>query len=283
MAPLRYGLLGYPISRSPSPAMHNAAFRALGLEAAYEAFEKSSLESAKKFFESLVPEGISGLNVTVPYKTNVYRWMVERGDDLDRQVKLTCSVNTVTVRGQQLMGHSTDGYGFATSLKERGVSPAGKNVLILGAGGAAQAISIALKEEGAAFVAYYYIRMKRLHILEGLVIENEFEGRREKEFYMGLKELSEQYFPSTDILINATPVSQFSFVEDRYLHPGLLVCDLLYAPEGTAFLRQARARGLVGIDGKEMLLHQGVRSLELWTGRKAPLEVMRRALEEALK
>ena len=142
MARDRYGLLGHPISRSPSPAMHNAAFQALGLNAHYETFEKSSLESAKKFFESLTAEKISGINVTVPYKTAVYRWMVERGESLDRQVKLTCSVNTVIAGDEGLEGHSTDGYGFVTSLKEAGVDLHGKKVLLFGAGGAAQAIAM---------------------------------------------------------------------------------------------------------------------------------------------
>jgi len=279
---LRYGLLGNPLSRSPSPAMQNAAFHAAGLDAIYEKFERPSLESAKKFFESLPFEKISGINVTVPYKTEVYRWMIERGDELDRQVKLTCSVNTVIANGKKFKGHSTDGYGFITSLKEKGVTFKGKKALLLGAGGAAQAIAIALKEEGASFVGYYYIRMKRLHILEDLLLEEGSDGRREKEFYIGLKELSERYLPSADILVNATPVGQFSFVEERFLHPGLVVCDLLYQPEGTVLLKQAKAKALLAIDGRGMLLHQGARSFELWTGKKPPLAQMQRALEEAL-
>ncbi len=278
----RYGLLGYPISRSPSPAMHNAAFRAAGLDAAYEAFERPTLESARNFFASLRPEGISGFNITVPYKTHIYRWMVERGDLLDRQVRLTCSVNTVKVEENRLVGYSTDGCGFVASLKEQAVSLKEKKALILGAGGAAQAIAIALKEEGASFVGYYYIRMKRFHILESLLTGENREGRQEKEYYLGLGELAKEYLAPCDILVNATPVREFSFFEERDLHPGLLVCDLSYAPEGTALLRQARSRGLQGIDGKGMLLHQGARSFELWTGRRSPLEVMRKALGEAL-
>ncbi len=280
---LRYGLLGYPITRSPSSTMQNAAFQTLGMSAVYEKFEKPSLESAKKFFESLHLEKISGLNITVPYKTEVYRWMIERGDELDRSVKLTCSVNTVVANGSKRKGYSTDGYGFVHSLREKGVSVRGKRVLLLGAGGAAQAIAVALKEEGASFIGYYYIRMKRLHILEELLQEEGFDGRREKEFYIGLKEISEKYLPSVDILVNATPVSQFSFIEDRGLHAGLVVCDLLYQPEGTALLKQASLKGLLSIDGRGMLLHQGARSFELWTGKEAPLEAMRKALDEALQ
>ena len=283
MAHLRYGLLGYPIARSPSSAMQNAAFKVLGISALYETFERSSLESAKKFFESLRLEKISGLNVTVPFKTEVYRWMIERGDELDRHVKLTCSVNTVVSNGEKRKGYSTDGYGFIRSLKEKGLAVRGKKVLLLGAGGAAQAIAVALKEEGAAFVGYYYVRMKRLHILEEILSEEGCDGRREKEFYIGRKEVSERYLPSTDILVNATPVSQFSFLEEKTLHPGLAVCDLLYYPEGTVLLKQASRKGLLAVDGRGMLLHQGARSFELWTGQKAPLEEMRRALNEALK
>jgi len=279
---LRYGLLGFPIARSPSPAMQNAAFRTAGLSAQYETFEKNSFESAKKFFESLHSENISGLNITVPYKTQVYRWMIERGEELDRQVQLTCSVNTVVANGKGFKGHSTDGYGFVHSLREEGVTIRGKKVLILGAGGAAQAISVALKEEGVAFVGYYYVRMKRLHVLEEIVNAAGAEGRRETEFYIGLKEVSKRYLPEADILINATPVGHFSFIEDALFHPGLVVCDLLYQPEGTALLKQAAARGLKTVDGRGMLLHQGARSFELWTGKSAPLEVMRHALNEAL-
>ena len=263
--------------------MQNAAFKALGISALYETFERSSLESAKKFFESLHFEKISGINVTVPFKTEVYRWMIERGDELDRHVKLTCSVNTVVSSGEKRKGYSTDGYGFIHSLKEKGVAVRGKKVLLLGAGGAAQAIAVALKEEGAAFVGYYYVRMKRLHILEEILSEEGCDGRQEKEFYIGLKEVLERYLPSTDILVNATPVSQFSFLEEKTLHPGLAVCDLLYYPEGTVLLKQASRKGLLAVDGRGMLLHQGARSFELWTGQKAPLEEMRRALNEALK
>ena len=280
---LRYGLLGYPIARSPSPAMQNAAFKALGISAAYEIFERPSLESAKKFFESLHFEKISGINVTVPYKTEVYRWMIERGDELDRHVKLTCSVNTVVSSGGKRKGYSTDGYGFINSLKEKGVAVRGKKVLLLGAGGAAQAIAVTLKEEGASFVGYYYVRMKRLHVLEEILLEDGCDGRREKEFYIGLTELVDRYLPSADLLVNATPVSQFSFLEESTLHPGLAVCDLLYYPEGTALLKQATRKGLLAIDGRGMLLHQGARAIELWTGKKAPLEEMRRALDGALK
>jgi len=262
--------------------MQNAAFRALGLPAVYEKFEKPSLESAKKFFATLPSENVSGLNVTVPYKTEVYRWMIERGDELDRQVKLTCSVNTVAVDGKKFKGYSTDGYGFVNSLKERGVSVLGKKVLILGAGGAAQAIAVTVKEEGASFVGYYYVRMKRFHIIDEILLEEGADGRREQEFYLGLKELSQRYLPSMDILVNATPVSQFSFLEERSLHPKLVVCDLLYHPEGTTLLKQAAGKGLLVIDGRGMLLHQGARSFELWTGKNPPLEVMRRALEETL-
>ena len=261
--------------------MQNAAFRALGLKAVYENFEKPSLETAKKFFESLHAEKLSGLNITVPYKTQVYRWMIEQGAELDRHVKLTCSVNTVVVNQKNLKGYSTDGYGFLAALKEKGVSIRGKRALILGAGGAAQAIAVALREEGASFVGYYYIRMKRIHILEEILIEGGLEGRLEKECYIGLGELSERYLLKTDLLIHATPISHFSFIEDRFLHPGLVVFDLLYQPEGTALLKQALAKGLLAIDGRGMLLYQGARSFELWTGEKAPLSAMQRALEEA--
>lgn len=280
---LRYGLLGFPVAKSPSPFMQNAAFRAAGLLAVYEAFERQTLESAKKFFESLLSEKISGLNVTVPYKTQVYRWMIERGDTLDRQVKLTCSVNTVVVDGKKVSGYSTDGYGFVAALREKGLSPQGKKVLILGAGGAAQAIAVALKEEGARFVGYYYIRMKRFHLVEEILEEEGLEGRREKEYYLGLKELLEKHLSSADILINATPVGNFSFVEESLLHSRLSVCDLLYQPEGTVLLKQALAKGLLAMDGRGMLLHQGAKAFELWTKKKAPVDVMRRALEEALK
>ncbi|MFH1858373.1 MAG: shikimate dehydrogenase [Candidatus Omnitrophota bacterium] len=279
---LRYGLLGYPISRSPSPAMQQAAFRSSGLKAVYEIFEEPSLENARLFFESLPSQKIAGLNVTVPYKAQVYRWMVERGDALDNQVQLTQSVNTVVVDGGKYKGFSTDGYGFIASLKERNVSVQAKKALILGAGGASQAIAVALKQEGAGFVGYYEILDNRFYLLKEIVAKGEADERRIEESKVQLKDLLERHMPTTDMLINATPVSDRSFVADDFLRSGLLVYDLIYHKEGTALLKQARAKGLLAIDGRGMLLHQGARAFELWTGKKAPLSVMQKALEEVL-
>lgn len=279
--PKRYGLLGYPITHSPSAVMQNAAFRAVGLEDQYELFEIPTLEKAKRFFQSLPAEGIAGLNITIPYKSEIYRWMVERSDVLDPMVQLSCSVNTIVCDPDRYRAYSTDGEGLIRALKENGWDPTGKKVMILGAGGAAHAIAIRLKQAGAAEVFYYYIRMKRLHCLQGLLEEGGSVGRLEKELFMDLKGLCQHYLPECELLVNATPVANFSFVEERFLHERLFVCDLLYDPSETALLREARAKGLKTLNGQGMLLHQGACAFEIWTGKRAPLSAMREALTGA--
>ena len=276
--PKRYGLLGSPIGQSPSAAMMNAAFRAVGLEDQYELFEIPTLEKAQRFFQSLPSEGIAGLNITIPYKSAIYRWMVERADVLDSMVQLSCSVNTVVCEAERYRAFSTDGEGFIRSLKETGWDPKGKKVMILGAGGAAHAIAIRLKQAGAAEVFYYYLRMKRLHCLQELLEESGSVGRLEKEFFIDLKGLCQRILPECELLVNATPVGNFSFIEEHDLHERLFVCDILYSPSETALLREAKARGLKTLGGQGMLLHQGVCAFEIWTGKKAPVQVMREAL-----
>ena len=280
--PRRYGLLGYPIAHSPSAVMQNAAFRSAGLEDQYELFEIPTVEKARRFFQSLPAEGISGLNITIPYKSEIYRWMVERSDFLDPIAQLSCSVNTVVCEEGHYRAYSTDGEGLIRSLKEMKWDPSGKKVMILGAGGAAHAIAVRLKQVGATEVFYYYIRMKRLHCLQELLEEGESVGRLEKELFVDLKTLCQRYLPECELLVNATPVANFSFVDSHHLHEKLLVCDLLYDPSETALLREAKAKGLTTLNGQGMLLHQGACAFEIWTGKKAPLTVMREALTAAL-
>ena len=280
--PKRYGLLGHSIAHSPSAAMMNAAFRAVGLEDQYELFEIPTLEGAKRFFQSLPVEGISGLNITIPYKSAIYRWMVERSDLLDPMVQLSCSVNTVLCEPDRYRAFSTDGEGLIRSLKEAGWDPSGKRVMILGAGGAAHAIAVRLKQAGALEVFYYYIRMKRLHCLQEILEESGSVGRLEKELFIDLKGVCQRYLSQCELLVNATPVGNFSFVEEPYLHERLLVCDLLYSPSETALLREAKAKGLKTLNGQGMLLHQGACAFEIWTGKKTPVSAMREALAGAL-
>ena len=268
-----YGIFGHPVEHTFSPGMHNAAFGALGLDACYVPFSVPP-EQLEPAVRAIVPLGLKGLNVTVPHKEKVIPFL----DGLSDDAKLIGAVNTIEVRSGRLIGHNTDGRGFLRSLREEtGFRPKGKRVLIIGSGGAARAVSFCLALAGAAAIGLHDAdgsKAARLASDLGRTTGTAAEVVPTD----GLDERARD----AHCLINATPLGLKRGdplpLPKQSIRNGHLVCDLVYNPPVTGLLRAARSAGAATLPGIGMLLFQGVIAFEVWTGRKAPVEVMRRAL-----
>jgi len=274
-----YALIGYPVKHTFSPAMHNAAFKSLGMNAVYLPFEVApkGLKAAISHMKSV---GVRGLNVTIPHKENVLRYL----DEIDKAASLIKAVNTIVIKNGKLKGFNTDGMGFVNSLRETfGILPKGKAFFIMGAGGASKAISFSLAIRGARrIVLVDGIRDKAIRLAASLAKNTSCEAIALKKDKKAMKEL----IFSSDVFINATPcgmkASDPRLIDPSLLRRGLLVCDVIYNPPVTRLLRDAKKRGARILNGTGMLLNQGIASFSLWTGKKAPVRVMKKALDKAL-
>src|SRR6266851_2717119 len=251
-------LLGHGISYSASPAMHNAAFGALGLDWTYELLDVPPAELTDAISRLRSPD-TGGANVTIPYK----RTVMDHLDTIDPEAVRAGAVNTIGREGARLTGSNTDVAGIRSAIADIGLEARGADVLILGAGGSARAAAIALDGAHLTFVA------RRPH-------EVDLPGR--------VVAWTDPSWPrsarSADLLLNATPLGRR---EEMPLRPNALprdgaVIDLVYVPGGTPLVRKARSLGLRVADGWGILLAQGARSFEIWTGKPAPLEAMRETL-----
>ncbi len=275
--PKIYGVLGYPAKHSLSPKMHNAAFRALKINAEYKIFEKRP-EELKDFLQSLFKENICGLNVTVPYKEKV----IPSLHKISPSARLIGAVNTIKASGNKLEGFNTDGEGFLEHLKaDLKFNPKGIVIAILGAGGAAKAVSIYLSKARAKSLAIYDIDKCKLIVLISRLKRN-FDGIE----FIPACSVAELNIKGADLLVNATPIGMKEtdpcLVDRDFLHKGLLAYDLIYNPEETKLLKTAKEKGSRASNGLGMLLYQGMLSFKIWTGQNAPKEVMQKALLEGL-
>lgn len=273
-----YGVIGDPIEHSLSPAMHNAAFNHLKLDFVFLAFrvKAAELEDAVRGMRGL---GIHGLNVTMPHKDAVTKYL----DEVDATVKFLGSVNTILNDDGRLLGFNTDGVGALRALRDNGVDLNGKKLLLLGAGGAAKAIAYALAKEVEELYILNRASEKAKDLAEAL------------SRALGRKVVGDALSPSAvqrnlrdaDVLINATsagmhPNINQSLVAPQWLKPDLTVMDIVYNPLETKLAKDAKAAGARVVSGVEMLLYQGAASFEIWTGLSAPIEVMRRAALDKL-
>lgn len=274
-----FGLLGYPIKHSFSPAMHNAAFKALGIKAEYRLFEKKPKELTD-FFKKLRSGSIRGVNLTIPYKEEALRYL----DEISQEAELIGAINTILVKSESLIGYNTDGSGFVLSLRKKaGINLKDKKIVIIGAGGASRAISVHLAQEKAANIILLDIIPDKAEKLVSHIRKNisrvKVSTVKKEELNSGARTI--------DILINATPVGMKPDdplpIDPRILHPRLLVCDLIYNPPKTKLLIEAERIGAKTLNGLGMLLYQGALAFTIWTGREAPIEIMARALEKELK
>lgn len=270
------GLLGNPVEHSLSPAIHNAAFRKLGLNFVYLAFKVEDLEGAVRGIRAL--GNLRGFSVTIPHKVAVMPFL----DEVEQTARHIGSVNTILVDRGKLTGYNTDASGALRALQNGGVSLKGRQVLMVGTGGAARAIAFALAgtEEVGGLILLGVDEKERFTLAEDL--------RNRTKLSVESGPLTDQTLRSgiknAHVLIHCTPIGMHPKVDDTcvpasLLAPHLTVMDIVYNPLETRLLREAKAAGCRTIRGLEMFLHQAVAQFELWTGQPAPVEVMRAVLE----
>jgi shikimate dehydrogenase len=273
------GIIGDPVRHSLSPALHNAAFAALDLDWVYLAFPVAAGEVATAL-DGMRALGLEGLSVTMPHKQAAAAKM----DRLSPTARRLGAVNTVVRRGRELVGETTDGDGLILALaNDEGWDAAGRRCAVLGTGGGARAVVLALAEAGAAEVAVIGRRPEAVEAAVSLAGAAGVAGTIEQ-------------VAAADLVVNATPVGMaglvgldgrlpsdlpFELTGDR-LAAGQVVVDLIYTPRSTPLLNEARARGALAVNGLGMLIHQAALQFRLWTGEEPPLEAMSAAAVAAL-
>jgi shikimate dehydrogenase len=277
-----FGLLGNPVRKSLSPAMHNANFLALGMNAVYTPYEVTE-ETLSHVIPALAALRFKGLNVTMPLKQKVIGYL----DDLDEIASLCNAVNTVYWKNGRLCGSNTDGVGFVRGLKEQGrYDPTGKQCLLFGAGGAARGVAFALAAAGVGSIALWKRdsgddKLKKL--------SSDLNAYRSG--VCKVQSSDEADIPGlikgNELIINATPLGMAPNTDATPFDTSLLgaehiVCDLVYVPHDTLLLRQAESRGARTLYGYWMTIWQGVEAFRKWTGREPDVEVMTNTMLEHL-
>lgn len=263
-------VIGDPIEHSLSPEIHNTLCRHLNLNYVYVPFKVSAanLEDAIKGFKAA---GIAGFNVTIPHKNSVIRWL----DDISLEAKLMGAVNTVKLTAGRLEGFNTDGTGFIRSLKSENIEVKGKKIVILGAGGAARGIAIKMAMEGASDIIIINRSTEKAQEISRIINQN-INKVAKADSYHSLHD----HGKNCDILINTTPLGMSPNenscpVEDLcFLSESTIVCDLIYNPRKTIFLRKAEEKGCKTVNGLGMLIYQAVEAFEIWTGIKVKNELI---------
>ncbi len=270
-------VIGNPIEHSLSPAIHNAAFRHLGLNYVYVAFRVRDVSSAIAGVRGM---GIRGLSVTIPHKVEVIKYL----DEIDEVADKIGSVNTIVNENGILKGYTTDGTAAVRSLKEKGVDIDGKRILILGSGGAARAIAFTLimKERPASLVIGGIIQKEIDKLVQDISSTKNIS--HVKGFIINEKSLEKQ-LQNIDILIQCTPVGMHPKINDtpvpkKLLGSSLTVFDIIYNPIKTRLIRDAEETGCVVVSGIDMFVYQAASQFELWTSKTAPIKVMREVLLE---
>ncbi|MEE1157307.1 MAG: shikimate dehydrogenase [Methanobrevibacter sp.] len=268
------GLIGHPVEHSFSPPMHNAAFKSLEMDYVYTAFDVDS-NNLKQAIAGAQALNIKGFNVTIPHKIEVMKYL----NEIDDVASLIGAVNTIDFK--DLKGYNTDGIGAVKAIGEV-TKIKGKNVVIAGAGGASRAISFYIAKYCADKLTILNRNVIKAQNLANDVLDSGFidNVNFDKINYMNLED--------ADILINTTPVGMHPNVDDmpiasaELMHEDLVVFDAVYNPNETGLLKEAIKAGAKPVYGIKMLLYQGAESFEIWTGKKAPIDVMEEALVKTL-
>ena len=276
------GIIGYPLGHSLSPAMHNAAYKSLGLEYEYVPFEVNpgDLKEALKGLRAL---HIAGFNVTIPHKEKILAYL----DEVTQLAGVIGAVNTVENQEGRLVGYNTDGPGFLESLKEdANFNPKGKKAVVLGAGGASRAVSIILAEAGIKSLVITDILEDKAQSLaqytnDSFETDGTFLSMGDPAFQKAIE--------MSDLIVNATPLGMHPKIdacplpEKIKLNPKALVYDLVYNPPETKLLKIAKAAGCKTCSGLGMLVRQGALAFTIFTGEEAPLDSMWSAAQQALR
>ena len=276
-----YGIFGYPLGHTVSPAIQNGAFDCCHLKSIYFAFERPPARF-RFLMRNLKLLLLDGFNVTVPFKETVIPFL----DQLSPEAKAVGAVNTVKKEKNRWIGYNTDVHGFLAGLKEARFKAKGKSVLILGAGGSARAVAYALAKSGVRKV----VIANRTKTRSRSLIQKLRKSFPKADWTnAGLKgKVLKQVLSKTDLLVNATKIGlkkNDPLLIPRNFFPKrkILVYDLIYKPRETRLLNVAKKMGHRVINGETMLLHQGAKAFEIWTGRRAPVHEMRKALHDALR
>ena len=270
------GLIGHPVEHSFSPPMHNAAFKALGMDYAYVAFDvdPSDIKSAVEGANAL---NIKGFNVTIPHKIEVMKYL----NELDEVAELIGAVNTIDFKN--LKGYNTDGIGAIKAIEEV-TSVKDRNVVVAGAGGASRAISFYLAKYGVDSLTILNRNVDKAQSLANDVLGSDLISNVNAD---SISEIN-TYLKDADILVDTTPLGMDPHIDDEpiataeNMHEDLVVFDAVYNPNETVLLKEAINAGAKPVYGIKMLLYQGVESFKIWTGVDAPIDVMENALKQTL-
>jgi len=275
------GIIGDPIEHTMSPPMQNAAYKKLGLDYIYLPLHVRP-EQLAQAVDGLRAINVRGFNVTIPHKVSIIPML----DGLDPQAEKIGAVNTVVNEDGELRGYNTDAPGFLRALLEQGVEPRGKNIVVIGAGGASRAVSYILAENDASLTILN--RQLELDWAEDIaeLIREDF-GKKVRVLEL-TKDFLADALRGAHILVNATsvgmsPAVDASPVPAELLRPDMYVFDVVYNPVMTRLLREADKAGAHTISGVDMLVWQGVLAFEKWTGHSAPVEIMRKEALKALE
>jgi len=271
-----FGVIGDPVRHSRSPLMMNHAFRETGINGIYAAFHIKP-EQLGDFAAGVRAMGIRGVNVTIPHKLDIMRYL----DEIDAGAQAIGAVNTIVNDNGRLIGYNTDGIGYVRSLKEEAEPElAGKRIIVIGAGGAARGIVYALAGEKPASIT---IVNRTASKAEELAAAFSSMGQLAGESTDRLQELCQE----ADIVINTTSIGMYPHTDEtpanaNWLKPGAVACDLIYNPLKTKFLLEAEQRGCRIHGGLGMFIYQGAYAFEYWTGQPAPAGAMREAVLQSL-
>ncbi len=270
------GAFGNPIDENPTGVMEEAAFAAKNLNFRYLTVkvEKDDLEAAMNGVRAF---GMKGINLTIPHKVNVLNYL----DELSEAAKIIGAVNMVVNKDGKLWGENTDGKGFLISLKNEGVSVEGKEVVLLGAGGAAKAIGVECALAGAKKITVVNRNKERGEDLVRLIREKTDAGAQFAPWDSTYK-----VSPTTDIFVNATCIGLYPDITGRpdvdydTITSRMVVSDVVFNDPNTLFLQEAARRGAHVVNGLGMLVNQGALNFTLWTGEEAPIDVMTDTLKK---
>lgn len=274
-----YAVIGHPISHTLSPAIHNAAFAKVNLNAAYVAFDvlPANLWKAVEGFKSL---GVKGFNVTTPHKLSIISFL----DRLDSIAERISAVNTVKNVNGELQGYNTDGEGVLGVFQHENIPLKGSKIVIIGAGGAAKAISHALASEAGELVILNRTEKRAIQLAESL---SKYYSSLIKSKQFTRRTVSEE-LSNAQVLINATsvgahPNTDESVVDKECITEKLTVLDIVYNPLKTRLLRDAESKGAKTLNGLSMLVHQAIKSFKIWTGIEIEPSIMFQAVEKELE
>jgi shikimate dehydrogenase len=270
------GVIGNPIEHSLSPSIHNAAFQKLGLNFVYLAFKVEAIGDAIKGLRAL--GNFRGVSVTIPHKVAAVPFL----DSVEPTAQHIGAINTIVADGGTFTGYNTDATGALRALREGGVALKGRQVVLLGSGGAARAIAFVLGTEAEIDC----LTLVGIDDMERAALARDLRSKtgltvQELPFHEGTLG---KVLPDAQVLIHCTPMGMSPNVHDTavpttLLHAGLTVMDIVYNPRDTRLLKDAKLAGCRTISGLEMFLHQAAAQFELWTEQTAPVDVMRAVLE----